>query len=202
MQKKGQKSENAIKFAKKYGMIRVRDAIQAGIHPETLRRLCEKGHLIKMARGIYVPADSEISPNIGLAQVAKRVPHGVICLLSALQFHDIGTQSPFEVWIAIDPKAAAPQIDYPPVRVVRFSGEALSQGTETHQIEGVRAKIFKPAKTIVDCFKYRNKIGLDIALEALKDCRRRKLCTNDQLWKYAKICRVSNVMKPYLEAIL
>ncbi len=201
MQKKGQKSEKAVKFAKKHGMIRVRDAIREGIHPETLRRLCEKGQLIKMARGIYVPADSEMSPNIGLAQIAKRVPHGVICLLSALQFHDIGTQSPFEVWIAIDPKAAARQIDYPPVRVVRFSGKALSDGIETHQIEGVRVKVFNPAKTIADCFKYRNKIGLDIALEALKDCRQRKLCTNDQLWEYAKICRVSNVMKPYLEAI-
>ena len=202
MQKKGLKSEKAVKFAKKHGMIRVRDAIREGIHPETLRRLCGKGQLIKMGRGIYVPANSEMSPNIGLAQIAKRVPHGVICLLSALQFHDIGTQSPFEVWIAIDPKAAAPQIDYPPVRVVRFSGKALSDGIATHQIEGVQVKVFNPAKTIADCFKYRNKIGLDIALEALKDCRQRKLCTNDQLWKYAKICRVSNVMKPYLEAIL
>ena len=139
---------------------------------------------------------------MGLAQVSKRVPHGVICLLSALQFHDIGTQSPFEVWVAIDQKAAEPKIDYPPIRIVRFSGKALSEGIENHQIEGVEVKIYNKAKTIADCFKFRNKIGLDIALEALKDSRQRKLCTNDQIWEYAKLCRVSNIMKPYLEAML
>jgi predicted transcriptional regulator of viral defense system len=192
----------AVNFAKKHGMIRVRDAVKEGIHPENLRRLCKKGLLVKMARGIYIPADSEISQNVGLAQISKRVPNGVICLLSALQFHDIGTQSPFEVWVAIDQKAAAPRIDYPPIRIVRFSGKALSEGIEIHQIEGVEVEIYNKAKTIADCFKFRNKIGLDIALEALKDSRQRKLCTNDEIWKYAKLCRVSNVMKPYLEATL
>lgn len=200
MSKYGQEMEKAVNFAKKHGMIRVRDAIREGIHPEYLRRLCEKGLLVKMARGIYISADQEICQNVGLAQISKRVPHGIICLLSALQFHDIGTQSPFEVWFAIDPKAAEPQIDYPPVRVVRFSGKALSEGIEIHPIEGAEVKIFNKAKTIADCFKYRNKIGLDIALEALKDCRQGKRCTNDQLWHYAKICRVANIMKPYLEA--
>ena len=198
----GYKMDKVLKYAKKRGIIRVRDVISQGIHPEYLRRLCEKGLLVKMGRGIYIPADSEMSPNIGLAQVAKRIPHGVICLLSALQFHDIGTQSPFEVWIAVDRKSAKPQIDYPPVRVARFSGQALSGGVEEHLIEGVSVKVYNKAKTIADCFKYRNKIGIDIALEALKDCRQRKLCTNDQLWEYAKICRVSNVMKPYLEATI
>jgi predicted transcriptional regulator of viral defense system len=202
MAKIDQKMDKVLKYAKKRGIIRVRDAISQGIHPEYLRRLCEKGLLVKMGRGTYIPADSEMSPDIGLAQAAKRIQHGVICLLSALQFHDIGTQSPFEVWIAIDRKAAKPHIDYPPVRVVRFSGHALSEGVEEHLIEGVSVKVYNKAKTIADCFKYRNKIGLDIALEAMKDCRQRKLCTNDQLWKYAKLCRVSNVMKPYLEAIL
>lgn len=148
-----------------------------------------------------MPADMDFSGNIGLAQVAKRVPHAVISLLSALQFHDIGTQLPHEVWIAIDGKAAKPQIDYPPVRVMRFSGKSLSEGIEEHIIEGVSVRVYNKAKTVADCFKYRNKIGLDVALEALKDCYRRKLCNNDELWKYAKICRVSNVMKPYLEAI-
>jgi predicted transcriptional regulator of viral defense system len=202
MAKIDQKMDKVLKYAKKRGIIRVRDAISQGIHPEYLRRLCEKGLLVKMGRGTYIPADSEMPPDIGLAQAAKRIPHGVICLLSALQFHDIGTQSPFEVWIAIDRKAAKPQIDYPPVRVARFSGHALSEGVEKHLIEGVSVKVYNKAKTIADCFKYRNKIGLDIALEALKDCRQRKLCTNDQLWEYAKLCRVSNIMKPYLEAIL
>jgi predicted transcriptional regulator of viral defense system len=155
-----------------------------------------------MGRGIYIPADAEISENVGLAQAAKRVPHGIVCLLSALQFHDLGTQSPFEVWMAIERKSAKPQIDYPPLRIVRFSGIALTEGIEKHLIDGVEVKIFNKAKTIADCFKYRNKIGLDVALEALKDCRQRRLCTNDQLWKYAKICRVANVMKPYFEATI
>ena len=194
--------EKVLSLAKASGIIRVRDLIEQGIHPEYLRRLQEKGLLLKMSRGVYIPADSEVSQNVGLAQVAKRVPHGVICLLSALQFHNIGTQSPFEVWIAIDRKAARPHIDYPPLRIVRFSGKALSTGIEKHQIEGIAVKIFNKAKTVADCFKYRNKIGLDVALEALKDCRQQKLCTNDQLWEYAMICRVANVMKPYLEATL
>jgi predicted transcriptional regulator of viral defense system len=202
MHKHSQNMAKAVNFAKKHGMIRVRDAVKEGIHPENLRRLCKKGLLVKMARGIYIPADSEISQNVGLAQISKRVPNGVICLLSALQFHDIGTQSPFEVWVAIDQKAAAPRIDYPPIRIVRFSGKALSEGIEIHQIEGVEVEIYNKAKTIADCFKFRNKIGLDIALEALKDSRQRKLCTNDEIWKYAKLCRISNVMKPYLEATL
>jgi len=199
MDKRKKITDKVLSIAKARRMIRVRDLIEHGIHPEYLRRLCEKGLLIKMGRGIYIPADTEISQNIGLAQVAKRVPHGIVCLLSALQFHNLGTQSPFEVWIAVERKSARPHIDYPPLRIVRFSGIALTEGIEKHLIEGVKVKVFNKAKTIADCFKYRNKIGLDVALEALKDCRQQRLCTNDQLWKYAKICRVANVMMPYLE---
>ncbi len=202
MNKRKNITEKVLSLAKARGIIRVRDLMEQGIHPEYLRRLCEKGLLTKMARGIYIIADSEMSPNVGLAQAAKRVPHGVVCLLSALQFHNLGTQSPFEVWLAIDRKSARPRVDYPPLRIVRFSGKALTEGTEKHKIEGVEISIFNKAKTIADCFKYRNKIGLDVALEALKDCRQRRLCKNDQLWEYAKICRVSNIMKPYLEATL
>ncbi len=146
-------------------------------------------------------ADAEISVHHGLAQACKQVPRGVICLLSALQFHQIGTQSPFEVWMALDRNAARPRIDYPPLRIMRFSGEALTEGIERHTIEGVPAKLYNPAKTVVDCFKYRNKIGLDVAMEALRDCCAQKKCSNDDLWRYAKICRVANVMRPYLEAI-
>jgi predicted transcriptional regulator of viral defense system len=196
------KTDKALAFAQKHGMIRVRDAIAQGIHPEYLRRLCDKGFLTRMSRGVYMPTESDSSPNVGIAQVAKRVPNGVICLLSALQFHNIGTQSPHEIWIAIDRKASKPKIEYPPIRVVRFSEKALTEGIETHSIEGVEIKIFNKEKTVADCFKYRNKIGLDIALEALKDCRQRRLCTTNLLWEYAKICRVSNVMMPYLEATL
>ncbi len=202
MDKRKKITEKVLSLAKDRRIIRVRDLIEHGIHPEYLRRLCEKGLLIKMGRGIYISADAEISENVGLAQVAKRVSHGVVCLLSALQFHDLGTQSPFEVWIAVERKSARPHIDYPPLRIVRFSGIALTEGIEKHQIDGVEVKIFNKAKTIADCFKYRNKIGRDVALEALKDCRQQRLCTNDQLWKYAKICRVANVMRPYLEATI
>lgn len=198
---KGSKIDKVLEYAREHGVIRVRDAIAEGMHPEYLRRLCAKGLLMKIGRGTYILSDMDFSENIGLAQVAKRVPHAVVCLLSALLFHDIGTQLPHEVWIAIDRKAARPRMKYPPVRVMRFSGKSLSEGIEEHIIEGVTVKVYNKAKTVADCFKYRNKIGLDVALEALKDCRQRRLCSNDELWQYAKICRVSKVMKPYLEAL-
>ncbi len=198
---KGSKIDKVLEYAREHGVIRVRDAIAEGMHPEYLRRLCDQGLLIKIGRGTYIPSDMDFSENIGLAQVAKRVPHAVVCLLSALLFHDIGTQLPHEIWIAIDRKAARPRLKYPPVRVMRFSGKSLSEGIEEHIIEGVAVRVYNIAKTVADCFKYRNKIGLDIALEALKDCRQRRLCSNDELWQYAKICRVSQVMKPYLEAL-
>jgi predicted transcriptional regulator of viral defense system len=194
------KTEQVLELAKQMGVLRVRDLTSRGIHPEYLRRLCKKGLLTRTGRDLYVAADAEISVHHGLVQTCKRVPHGVICLLSALQFHEMGTQSPFEVWMALDRRAARPRIDYPPLHIVRFSGEALTEGVEKHLIECVPIKLYNPAKTVADCFKYRNKIGLDIALEALRDCREQKKCSNDELWRYAKICRVANVMRPYLEA--
>jgi len=193
-------TEEVLNLARQMGVLRVRDVTSRGFHPEYLRRLCEKGLLTRTGRGLYVATDAEISVHHGLAQAAKRVPHGVICLLSALQFHELGTQSPFEVWMALDRRAARPRINYPPLRVVRFSRQALTEGVEELVIEGVQARIYSAAKTVADCFKYRNKIGLDVALEALRDCREQKKCSNDDLWRYAKICRVSNVMRPYLEA--
>jgi predicted transcriptional regulator of viral defense system len=124
----------------------------------------------------------------------------VICLLSALQFHDLTTQAPFEVWMAIDVRARRPRGTTPPLRIVRFSGRALTEGVEVHEIEGVRVRVYGPAKTVADCFKYRNKIGLDVALEALRDYRRQHPAGMDELWHFAHTCRVSNVMRPYLEA--
>jgi predicted transcriptional regulator of viral defense system len=137
-----------------------------------------------------------------IVQAALRVPHGVVCLLSALRFHDLTTQSPFEIWMAIDGKARSPKEDIIPLRIVRFSGKALTAGVETHSIEGVKVKVYNPAKTVADCFKYRNKIGLDVAIEALRDCWRKKRATTDQLWHYAKVCRVARVMRPYLESLV
>ena len=136
------------------------------------------------------------------AEVCKRVPNGVVCLMSALQFHGLTTQSPHEIWLAIDHKARHPKEPMLPMRIVRFSGQALTNGIEKHTVEGVKVKVFSPAKTVADCFKYRNKIGLDVAIESLRDCMRSRRCTMDELWEYAKICRVANVMKPYLESLV
>jgi len=128
-------------------------------------------------------------------------PHGVVCLLSALRFHSLTTQSPAEVWLAIGSKVWRPKVDYPRLRICRFSARALEAGVEEHAVDGVIVRVTNPAKTVADCFKYRNKIGLDVALEALRDCRRQRSCSNDELWHYATICRVANVMRPYMEAV-
>jgi predicted transcriptional regulator of viral defense system len=194
-------SEAILELARSLGVLRVRDLTSRGIHPEYLRRLCRQGLMVRTGRGLYMAADADISAHHSLAEAAKLVPHGIICLLSALRFHDIGTQSPHEVWMALERTAARPRIGYPPLRIVRFSGRALTEGVEERLIEGVPVKVTSPARTVADCFKYRNKIGLDVALEALQECRRNRRCGIDDLWHYAKVCRVANVMRPYLEAI-
>ena len=194
--------ENQVLELAQQGLLRVCDLTSRGLHPEYLRRLYQKGLVRREGRGLYIAADAEISVHYGLAQVAKRIPHGVICLLSALSFHEIGTQLPHQVWIAIDRRAAKPKIQFPPLRVMRFSGAALTEGIETYQIEGVPVQIFNPAKTVADCFKYRNKIGLDVALEALKECIRDRRTTMDDLWHFAQVCRMTNVMRPYMEAMV
>ncbi len=194
--------ENQVLELAQQGLLRVCDLTSRGLHPEYLRRLYQKGLVRREGRGLYIAADAEISVHYGLARVAKRIPHGVICLLSALSFHEIGTQLPHQVWMAIDRRAARPKMQFPPLRVMRFSGAALTEGVETYQIEGVPVQIFNPAKTVADCFKYRNKIGLDIALEALKECIRDRRTTMDDLWHFAKVCRMTNVMRPYMEAIV
>jgi predicted transcriptional regulator of viral defense system len=194
--------ENQVLELAQQGLLRVCDLTSRGLHPEYLRRLYQKGLVRREGRGLYIAANAEISVHYGLAQVAKRIPHGVICLLSALSFHEIGTQLPHQVWIAIDRRAAKPKIQFPPLRVMRFSGAALTEGVETYRIEGVPVQIFNPAKTVADCFKYRNKIGLDVALEALKECIRDRRTTMDDLWHFAQVCRMTNVMRPYIEALV
>jgi len=190
-----------LKLVQKRGMVSVRDVSARGFHPEHLRRLVADGLLVRVTRGVYAPADAEPTENHSLAQVAKKVPHGVICLLSALRFHEIGTQSPFEVWVAIDRRARKPSVHGTKLRVVRFSGTSRTNGIERHQIEGVEVAVYSAAKTVADCFKYRNKIGLDVALEALRDGLQNRRFTRDDLWKYAKMCRVTGVLRPYLEMI-
>ena len=199
MKKSKTREAQLLEIVRDKGIIRARDAIQGGFHPEYLRRLSRKGLLARVARGTYIAADSEVTTRHTLAVAAKRMPGGIVCLLSALNFHGLGNQLPREVWLAMDRKAAPPRVDIP-IKVVRFSGEALTEGVENHEIEGVSVKVFSPAKTVADCFKYRNKIGVDVAVEALVECRARQKATVEDIWRCAKICRVANVMKPYLEA--
>jgi len=195
------KTEKVLDIAKKTGVLRPRDLDTYGIPRKYLNLLFHKGLLKRIGRGLYVHEDAEPTENRTLVEVCKRVPSGVVCLLSALRFHKITTQAPFKVWLAIHYKARLPKEPMLPIRIVRFSGKALESGVEEHQIEGVPVKVYNPAKTVADCFKYRNKIGLDVALEALRECRRERKCMNDELWDYAKLCRVANVMKPYMEAM-
>lgn len=187
-------------LAEKHGVLQLRELRAEGIHPEYVRRLVTRGLLTRVGWGLYVPANADLTAAHTIVEAAKRVSHGVVCLLSALQVHGIGTQLPREVWLAIDRKARRPNVGNLPIRFVTFSGAALSQGIEERFLEGVRVRIYAPPKTVADCFKYRNKIGVDVALEALRECRREKKCNVDELWRFARICRVANVMRPYLEA--
>jgi predicted transcriptional regulator of viral defense system len=189
-------------LAKTAGLFRSKDLKELGISRVYLSRMVERGMLERVARGLYRLPETAVTEHHSLVEAGIRVPHGVICLLSALAFHRLTTQLPFEVWIAIENKAWAVKEENLPLRFVRFSGEAFTAGIEYHTIEGIPVKIYGPAKTVADCFKYRNKIGLDIALEALRDGLRKRLFTVDNLWHYADICRVQNVIRPYLEATL
>lgn len=193
--------DKILYLASKAGVLRPRDLDAHGIPRTYLSRLVAAGKLQRIGRGLYILPGIDVSEHHSLAEACKRVPKGVVCLLSALRFHELTTQAPFEVWLAIAEKAWRPRVDYPPLRIVRFSPAALDSGVEVHQIEGVTVPVFNPAKTVADCFKYRNKIGLDVAVEALRECWVSRRCTMDELWKYAKACRVQNVIRPYLESI-
>ena len=157
--------------------------------------------MLRRARGIYVAANHAPTAAHTLAQVAKRVPEAVFCLFTALRFHELTTQSAAEVWIALPEKARRPRLDYPRLRVARFSGPALTEGVERHRVEGVVLHVYSAAKTVADCFKYRNKVGIDVAVEALRDFSRKHRGGADELARFARICRVSRVIQPYLDAI-
>jgi predicted transcriptional regulator of viral defense system len=193
--------EKVKKIIQEKGILRSRDLAKYGIPRMVLTRMEAKGMLVKLSRGIYTLPGIEFSEHHSIAAACKKVPQGVICLISALAFYKLATQAPFQVWMAIGEKDRKPQVEYPPIRFFRYSKDALSKGISEKLIDNIRVQIYNPAKTVADCFKYRNKIGIDVAIEALRDCIEQRLCTYDELWKYAKICRVSNVMKPYLEAI-
>lgn len=195
------KTAKLLDLVRRRHILRAQDLDKANIPRNYLNRLAKRGHLHKLGRGIYTAATLPASEHISLLEVSRKIPKGVICLLSALRFHEIGTQAPHEVWIAIDVKAWTPRITSPAVRIVRFSGDALHYGIQEKEISGGTIRVFGPAKTVADCFKFRNKIGLDVALEALRDTYRGKKATMAELWAAAKVCRVANVMKPYLESL-
>jgi predicted transcriptional regulator of viral defense system len=193
--------DRALRLIKKMGLARPRELEAEGNSRAQLGRLVDEGLVVRQARGIYVVALHAPTEANTLAQVAKRVPEAVFCLFTALRFHGLTTQSAAEVWIALPEKARRPQLDYPRLRVARFSGHALTEGVEVHRAEGVVLRVYSAAKTVADCFKYRNKVGIDVAVEALRDFSRKHRGGANELARFARICRVSRVMQPYLDAI-
>lgn len=194
--------EQARELVRQQGVLRPRDLLARGLPGAYLGRLAQEGLVERVGRGLYRSRSIEITEQHTLAEVCRRVPQGVVCLLSALRFHNLTTQSPAEVWLALGNTARVPKTDLLPLRIVRFSGVALATGIEEHLVEGVPVRVYDPAKTAVDCFKFRNKIGLEVALEALRAGWRERRFTMDQLWRYAVICRMTNVMRPYLESLV
>lgn len=195
--------EKAVKVIRQMGgTIHTAEAIRKGIHPRTLYALRDSGTLNQITRGVYRLAELDAVSSPDLVTVASRAPHAVICLISALFFHNLTTQIPHEVSIAIPQNFRIPRIHYPPVAVHKFAPESFEAGIEEHRIDGVIVRIYSPEKTLADCFKFRNKIGMDVALEALKLYKERTKFNLDGLLKYAKICRVEKVMRPYLEAMV
>lgn len=193
-------ADQVLALGRKLGVLRAGDLAAHAIPRIYLTRLVESGKLERSSRGVYVVADAEVTENHSLAEVARRVPHGVVCLLSALQFHDLTTQIPHEVWLAISPKSRLPKMDYPPLRIVRFPAPALTKDVTVHTVEGVAVRITDPARTVIDCFAYRNKVGIDVAIEALRDCLAKQRATRDDLFRVAQSRRMANVIRPYLEA--
>ena len=196
------KGDELMALAAEKGILPARDLDAPDIPREYLRRLTERGDLVRLGRGLYQRADHDVTAQHSLAEAAKRVPKGVICLLSALRVHGLTTQNPFDVWMAIGHKDREPTVDHLSLRVVRMSGAARTEGVEDHEIEGVSVPVYGPAKTVADCFKFRTTVGTDVAIEALRDFHRKRAGTMDELWHYADICRVRTVIKPYMEAIV
>jgi len=193
--------QKIMQYVGQHGIVRPRDIEAIGLPREYLVRLHRQGKLNRPGRGIYTLPDANVTERHSYAEVAKRVPESDICLLSALAFHEITTQSPASVWIALGKGARTPAPASPSLRIVRLSGPSLTEGIEKHQVEGVPVRVYSAAKTVADCFKFRNKIGLDVAIEALKDCLRQKKANVNEIHRYAKVCRVSNVIRPYMEAL-
>ena len=189
-------------FSQSGGLLRTGAALRAGIHPRTLYDMRDEGVVEELSRGLYRLADLPALSNPDLVTVALKIPAGVVCLISALAYHEITTQIPHEVHVALPRGAEPPRLKHPPLRVFWFTGRSFTEGIETHKVDGIRLRVYSPEKTLADCFKYRNKLGLDTVLEALRLYRSRKRPNVDELMKFARVCRVEKVMRPYLEALL
>ncbi|MES9858862.1 MAG: type IV toxin-antitoxin system AbiEi family antitoxin domain-containing protein [Sedimenticola sp.] len=196
------KIQEVVAYLKAHSVVRSRDMDRLGLPRTYLNRLANQGVIEKIDRGLYQWPEKDLGRYHSLVEVAKKMPKAVVALLSALSFHDLTTQNPSKIWLAIDRKAWRPEISYPPVRFLTMSDEVLRAGVEIHDIEGVSIKVFCLAKTVADCFKYRNKIGLDVALEALREGWSARKFTMDELLYYAEICRVKKVMQPYIESLV
>ena len=192
--------DRALELVRQHGILTAREAMRAGVHSQTLSRLVREGRLERVVRGVYRHPDASATEHHGLALVSAAVPDSVVCLLSAVSFHGVGTQLPAAVWIALDRRARDPALRWPPLRVFRFGGESYSAGVEVHSIEGVPVKIYSLAKSVADLFKFRNKVGLDVALEVLREAWQSRRVSVDDLTHFGRICRVERVMQPYLEA--
>lgn len=193
----------AIKIFRYHGgILRTAQAIKAGIHPGTLYEMRDSGVLEMISRGVFRLSESPPLASPDLVTVATRVPNGVICLISALSFYELTTQIPHEVHVALSQGAENPRLDYPPIKVYRFGGEAFTAGVDIHNIDSASVRIYSPEKTLADCFKFRNKVGLDTVIEAVRFYRERRNIKVDDLMYYAAVCRVSKIIRPYLEAIL
>ena len=190
-----------LALARSRGVLRTRDVCTAGESRVALAQLVREGYLSKLGRGLYALPDRPFSEHGALAEVSAKSTQGVVCLISALRFHELTTQQSSDIWLAIPHKAHPPKLVHPPLRVVRMSGEAMTAGIETVDVAGVSVRVFCIAKTVADCFKFRNKLGLDVALEALNEAWTTRRVSMDELWRYAQICRVTNVMRPYMEAL-
>lgn len=196
------KRQQVINFVRDHSVVRPRDLKELHLPKDYLHILAKEKIIEKLGRGLYQWPDKDIGEYQSLVEVSKLAPKAIVTLLSALNFHKMTTQNPYEIWLAIDRKDWRPVISYPPVRYVTMSGCALHEGVEKHNIDGVFVQVYCPAKTVVDCFKYRNKVGLDVALEALRGGWSAQKFTMDELLKYAKICRVKKIMQPYLESLI
>lgn len=193
--------QQVLQLARKKGIIKSSDLATRGITRATISRLVSENKLERLAPGLYCLPEAEFSEKEGLAIIAARAPQAIFCLLTALQIHELTTQLPRKIWIAMPKGSHVPTIKYPPIKMVQYSGGSYSEGIEIIESDNVKLRVYNPAKTIVDCFKHRRKIGIDVAVEALKEAYSKNIVSMDDLWHYAKICRVANIIRPYLEAI-